>query len=332
MKFLCLSIGLGLTFALSLSAGSVRVIQTNAAGDTVDFIDPATNKIVLVVKDMEAAHGVTSSPDGSRAYFTLESDSTVVAVDTKTGKRVGQVALSGHPNNISISKDGKLIFAGINTAPGAVDVIDAATMKNIKSIPVKGQVHNVYVTPDGKSVVSGSIVSKMLTVIDLQKLEVSWTLPFDKGVRCMTFETNPDGSTAHIYLQLSDVHGFAIVDFKTREETRRVMLPDLPKGGDVHSAAPSHGIGISPDKKTLAVDSSEANGVFFYSLPDLKVGGFVRTGPTPDWLTFTPDSKMVYVANAGANNVSAVDIQARKVLATIPVGEVPKRNATIVIP
>jgi YVTN family beta-propeller protein len=41
---------------------------------------------------------------------------------------------------------------------------------------------------------------------------------------------------------------------------------------------------------------------------------------------------MVYIANAGANNVSAVDIQARKVVAVIPVGEVPKRNATVIVP
>jgi YVTN family beta-propeller protein len=151
-------------------------------------------------------------------------------------------------------------------------------------------------------------------------------------VRCMTFDTAPDGSAAHVYLQLSDVHGFAVLDLKTHEEVNRIKLPDEPKVGEVHSGAPSHGIGISPDKKTLAVDSSVANGVFFYSMPDLKVIGFVPTGPTPDWLTFTPDSKMVYIANAGANNVSAVDIQARKVVAVIPVGEVPKRNATVVVP
>ena len=74
----------------------------------------------------------------------------MVAVDTRTGKHLGKVALSGHPNNIAASKDGKLIFAGIAVAPGGVDVIDAATMKNIKTIKVKGAVHNVYVTPDGK--------------------------------------------------------------------------------------------------------------------------------------------------------------------------------------
>jgi hypothetical protein len=58
-----------LVLALPLAAGSVRVIQTNSAGDAANFIDPATNKVVLTVKDLEAAHGVTSSPDGTRAYF-----------------------------------------------------------------------------------------------------------------------------------------------------------------------------------------------------------------------------------------------------------------------
>ena len=53
--------------------------------------------------------------------------------------------------------------------------------------------------------------------------------------------------------------------------------------------APSHGIGVSPDNKTLWVDSSIANAVFAYSLPDLKVLGYVQTGEVPDWLTFTPD-------------------------------------------
>ena len=97
MKRFCVSPILSFVLALPLAAGSVRVIQTNAAGDTALFIDPATNKVVLTVKDLEAPHGVASSPDGTRAYFTVESDSTVVAVDTKTGKHLGKVALSDPP-------------------------------------------------------------------------------------------------------------------------------------------------------------------------------------------------------------------------------------------
>ena len=46
---------------------------------------------------------------------------------------------------------------------------------------------------------------------------------------------------------------------------------------------------MTPDGKTLMVNSSIANAVFIYSLPDLKVQGYVKTGDVPDWITFTPD-------------------------------------------
>ena len=45
-----------------------------------------------------------------------------------------------------------------------------------------------------------------------------------------------------------------------------------------------------------------------------------------------PVTNKIYVANSGANSVSAIDMTTRKEVARIPVGEVPKRNATVVIP
>ena len=48
-------------------------------------------------------------------------------------------------------------------------------------------------------------------------------------------------------------------------------------------------------------------------------------------MTFTPDSKTVYVACAGSNYVSAVDVQSRKEVTRIAVGQVPKRNITAVL-
>src|SRR4051812_12513477 len=129
------SLALPMILALPLAAETVRVVQTNAAGDEALFIDPATNKVVMHIPNLEAAHGVGFSPDGARTYFTVEADSTVKAVDSKTGKVVGSVKLTGHPNNITVAKDGKYVFAAIAVGPGAVDVIDTTTMKNIKSIP-----------------------------------------------------------------------------------------------------------------------------------------------------------------------------------------------------
>jgi YVTN family beta-propeller protein len=317
--------------ALPLGANTVRVYQTNSAGDAVEIIDPATNKVVSEVKNIEAPHGVVFSPDGSRAYISCEGDNTLWATDTRTGKVLGKVALSGHPNNIAVSKDGHRVFVGIMTAPGSVEVVDTGLMKSVKSVVVKGGVHNTYVTPDGQFVVAGSVVGKILTVIDAQTLQPAWELPFDSGVRPMAFEQGADGSTSRIFVQLSGLHGFAVVNFKTHQVEARIEMPNEPRGGTAQQAAPSHGIGVAPDGKTLWVDSSLASAVYVYSLPDLKVLGYVSTGEVPDWITFTPDSKKVYVANSGSNSVSVIDAEARKQIALIPVGEVPKRNGTVVI-
>ena len=134
-------------------------------------------------------------------------------------------------------------------------------------------------------------------------------------------------------MQLSNVHGFAVVDFATHKEVSRVNLPAAPEGKkpDI-DATPSHGIGVSPDGKTLWVDSSLNNKVYCYSLPDIKLLGEVVVGRTPDWLTFTPDSRKVYVSNAGANSVSSIDVKSMKELTRIKVGQVPKRNITAVLP
>lgn len=320
--------------ALPLAAGSVRIIQTNSAGDDVSIIDPVTNKVVGVIHGIEVNHGAAVAPDGSRYYISNEGESTLDVVDAKTLKVTNSIPLSGHPNNIAIGKDGKRVYVAIARAPGAVDVIDTPSLKNVKSIAVSGAVHNTYVTPDGKFVVSGSIPSKTITVIDAQTETPVWSLVLDLGIRPMAFATNPDGSTKWIFVQLSNFNGFAVVDFATHKEVNRIKNPDLPPGKSQYHLGgnASHGMAVTPDGKTLVVNSGLNSAVYFYSIPDLKVIGGVDVGRAPDWVTLTPDGKTAYVANAASNSVSVLDIKGLKEITRIPVGEVPKRNITAVIP
>lgn len=313
--------------------GKVRIVQTNSAGDSVMLIDPAINKVVGEIKNIEANHGAAAAPDGSRLYVTNEAEGTLDVVDARTLKVVAHVALSGHPNNVSISKDGKRIYVAIAEAPGAVDVIDAASLARARSIPIDGAVHNTFVTPDGRYVVAGSIAGRTLTVIDQATEATAWSIKFDRGVRPIAFEKRPDGSTARMFVQLSDLHGFAVVDFATHRETGRVVLPDVP--GAARSlntqGAPSHGIAVAPDGRTLWVGSKWYHYVAAYSLPDLKPLGIVPIGRYPDWLTFSPDGMSLYIACAGSNSVSVVDAKTLKEVAKIAVGEVPKRNISAVL-
>lgn len=313
----------------------VRIIQTNSAGDNVHIIDPVTNKVVGVIEGIEVNHGAAAAPDGSRIYVSNEAESTLDVVDGKTLKVIAHIPLSGHPNNIAIGRDGKRVYVGIIQAPGGVDVIDTASSRNVKTLQTKGSIHNAYVTPDGKYVVAGSIQGKTVNVFDAQTEQPAWTLEMDLGVRPMTFSTNPDGSTKWIFVQLTALNGFAVVDFATRKEINRIKNPDLPPGKKEVTAGsdPSHGMAVTSDGKTLVVCSRINNYLYSYSLPDLKLlGGAELGGKGAAWVTLTPDGKTAYVANPVTNDVSVIDIKTLKEVTRIPVGFVPKRNTTALLP
>jgi len=327
------------------SSKSVALIYvTNSAGNTIDVIDPATNAVVQVIHGIELPHGITFSPDGTRVYVSNESESVLDVVDRKSGEILRKVPLSGRPNNLAITKDGLRVLVGIRAPEGALDVIHTVSLIRTKSIHVDS-IHNVYVTPDSRYAVCGSLEGKSATVIDLQTDQVAWKLNFDHPVRPMAFEANPDGSTRRIFVQLSNFNGFAVVDFAKRSEVARITLPEEPGGFGIAEGrvnTPAHGIGVAPDGRSLWVNSTLANAVFKYSLPDLELLGHAAlplvyplahapTSSVPEWITFTPDSKHVYVSNSGDRSVSAIDTKALKIVAVIPVGEVPKRINTLVV-
>ena len=322
-----------------------RIYVTNSASDTIDVIDPATNRVVQVIHGIELPHGIAFSPDGTRIYVSNEAESVLDVVDRKSGEILRKIALSDRPNNLAITKDGSQVLVGIRRQPGVLDVIDTTSLQKVKSIPVDGAVHNVYVTPDGKYAVSGSIENKAASVIDLHTQQVAWEVKFNRPVRPMAFETNPDGSTRRIFVQLSGLNGFAVVDFAKHAEVARITLPAEPGGfgtAEERQGTPSHGIGVAPDGKSLWVNSTFANAVFKYSLPDLQLLGFSplpvvhplnrpASGSVPEWITFTPDSNRVYISNSGARSLSVIDANTLKSIAVIPVGEVPKRINTLLL-
>jgi len=318
---------------------SALVYVTNSAGNTLDVIDTSSNQVVQVIHDIALPHGVGFSADGSRVYVSTEAEDMVDVVDRQSTKILKKIPLSGRPNNIAVTNDGSRVLVGIRSGDGAVDIIDARSLSVSKTIPIHGSVHNVFVTPDDRYAVTGSIEAKIATVIDLHSEQVAWEIKFDAGVRPMAFETNPDGSTNRMFVQLNDVNGFAVVDFAKHKEVARLLFPkDQGRFGaaEQRQRTPSHGIRVSPDGRALWVNSTVSNATYKYSLPDLKLVGFCElplvypanrpaVGAVPDWIAITPDSSRVYVSNSGARSVTVIDAATIKPITNIPVGEVPKR-------
>jgi YVTN family beta-propeller protein len=339
-----------LLVTIPLAASTVRIYVVNSAGTTIDVIDPATNKVVQVIENIEAGEVARFSPDGSLVYITRGTEDALDVMDRKSGKYIKKVPLSGWANDAAVTSDGKLILICIRNVgetsehfTGALDIIDATSLEKVKSIPLKSGLHDIAVTPDGKYAAAGSPEGHFLTVFDLKSMEIAWEIPYDNGVQPIAIESNPDGSGRRIFVEIARTNGFSVVDFEKQAEVARIKLPEEPSGFVVSSPGNSHGIGVAPDGKTLWVNSRRANSLFVYSLPELKLLGHVslpelnlpgedHRGAVPHWITFTPDSKTVYVSARGLKLVCAIDVKTMKVVASIPVGESPDRVSTLVAP
>ena len=175
-------------------------------------------------------------------------------MDAKTLKVFKRIPLSGRPNNVAVAKDGKSRLCRDRRGAGRGGRDRHRLAHQRQEHPVKGGIHNVYVTPDGKYAVAGSIPASTINVIDTATNTRGLDLDMSAGIRPMAFTQNADGSTKEIIVQLSDFHGFAVVDFATRKEVRRITLPD-PAGKQKETegiqGSPSHGLAITPDGKML---------------------------------------------------------------------------------
>jgi YVTN family beta-propeller protein len=327
-------------FAIPLAASTARIYVTNSAGTTVQVIDPATNKIVQTIPDLEVAEAVQFSRDGSQVYVGNRSDHIFV-LDRKTGTLIKKVPISGPSNDMAVTKDGKQLLVCINHGVAALDIIDTATLEKVKSIPTKGGLHDIVVTGDGKYAIAGSPEAKLVIVFDLQTDQIAWEVPFEEGIAPLAVENGRDGSGRRVFVQIGGLDGFVIVDFAKRQEVGRVKYPG-ERSGPKESGTVSHGIGITPDGKTLWATSRTFNSVFVYSMPELKLLGQI---PMPelklqkgtvkaesDWITFTPDGKRVYISNRGLHSVTAIDVATMKKITDIQVGEGPNRISTLVVP
>src|SRR5258708_31863051 len=152
----------------------------------------------------------------------------------------------------------------------------------------------------------------MMSVVDTRTNEVAWELSISPSPSPMAISANPDGSTKWVLAQVGgEFNGFAVVDFATHEEIKRIKNPDIAPEQQNHSGPPSasHGIAITSDQKTLLVNSRLNSFLYAYSLPELKfLGGAVLGGKGAGWLTVTPDAKTAYVAQEHTKNLSLVEL------------------------
>lgn len=326
----------GVVFCLcgqsALQAENLRLYVDNSRGDTISVIDMNSFKVADVIKvGAERVHAIAVRPDGRVLFTTSEADHTLRIINTSTLKVTGVIKLTGKPNQCAVTPDGRYVVVPIRDGD-SINIVDTTQQKIVKVLPIK-EPHNAVNIGSNRYTFVSSMGSHEINVVDFETMSYSAVIPV--GGRPRPFVVTPDGKT--MYVAVSYLHGFNIVDVAEKKVVEKVEIPsEHPAPGKVRQFETpdtyTHGLALSPDGSEIWVTSLLDDSIYIYDLKRRKVTGRLATGDGPNWVAFSPDGKYVAVSNTDSDDVSIFDAKARVQLAKVKVGKVPKRIAIATAP
>lgn len=149
-----------------------------------------------------------------------------------------------------------------------------------------------------------------VSVIDVGTYKVIQTITTGNGPH--GFRVAADSQTAYIANMGEDT--ISVIDLESMKETKKIVVGNTPVT-----------TGITPDGKTLLATLNAENSLAVINLDTDQVEK-VQVGEGPAQVYIQSDGKYAWVANQGtpenpSNSVSKIELETRKVVATIMVGE-----------
>jgi YVTN family beta-propeller protein len=304
-----------------------RVYTADQTSETVSVIDPASNKLLGVIRlgsplpgslsplynGQLLVHGLGFSPDHKTLAVVSIGSNSITLIDTTSNKILGVIYIGRAPHEAFFTPDGKELWATVR-GEDYVSVIDPVKMKEIRRVQTANGPGMVLFRPDGRYAFVPSSFTPELDVIDTQSYEVVARVP----------QASPFSPNLAVSRDGTEVW---------------FTLKDSGKA-QVMSAEPPFQIRATLDcgpicNHVALVD--KANGKFAY----VTVGGenvvkVYRRGDSPKLLTTIPtgdlphgiwqsgDGTRVYVGLENQDAVIAIDTLANKIIASIPVGQQPQ--------
>lgn len=257
------------------------VVYTANEGGTVSKIDGTTYEVLSTIKNEGSPHNVQISPDGKVVAFTS-------AVKMEEGKT----------EHGSMNIKGSALF------------YDVETDKLIKKVQVGVHPAHIVFTEDGKYVLVTNNDDNNVSIIDTKDYKLVKNVSTGKGPH--GFRISADSKYAYIANMAEDT--VSVIDIVNAKELKKIKVGKNPVT-----------TGITRDGSILAVTLNGENAVAIVNLDTDKMDK-VAVGAGPAQLYIDPNDRIAFVANQGtkekpSNTVSKVDLEQKKVIATIEVGK-----------
>jgi YVTN family beta-propeller protein len=254
-------------------------------------------------------------------YFTADEGGSITKIDAETNQVESTIEIDGTVHNVQVSPDGKILGATIvpkmghahgdsMDMPGTAMFLDTTTNEVLKTVEVGNHPAHIVFTEDGKYALVTNNEDNTVIVIDAVSFDVINTIGTGKGPH--GFRISSDSLTAYIANMSEDT--VSVINLETMKEDKKIKVGPSP----VTTA-------ISSDGKTLIATLNSENALAIVNLENDQVD-VVPVGNGPAQVYLDGNNEFAYVANQGteeapSNTVTVVDINTKKVTATIETGK-----------
>jgi DNA-binding beta-propeller fold protein YncE len=268
--------------------------------------------------------GVVASPPTHTLYISYGGDGggngsgSLLAYDLVAGRVLWQRSYSNGIDSMAISPDGSRIYmpTGELDSSGLWGVLDARNGSVITTIHGGAGAHNTVMSLDGRDVYLGGREHNYLEVADTQTNRVFRSIgPLRSGVRPFTI----NGRQTLAYTTATGFLGFQVSSITSGHVLYTQAFPGFSwSPASFSPSAPSHGISLSPDERSVWVmdapnsyvhvfDVSHLPGSAPRLLANVRLSHPMSGAESPcaydcardGWIQHSRDGRFVYVGDSG---------------------------------
>jgi YVTN family beta-propeller protein len=285
----------------------------NSESNTVDVIDPGTDKIIRTFAVPRRPEHVVPSYDLRTLYVASDLGNALTPINPASGTESGPPIPVANPYNLYFTPDGHYAIS-VAELLKRLDFRDPHTMRLISSVPVPTcpGVDHADFSADGRYMYASCEALGSMIEVDLQQLRVSRTLDLQpKPSSPQDVKLSPDGKV--LYVADQDRNGLWEID-----PQRFRMIGFLPTGAGAHGLYPSR------DAHLLYVSNRTAGTISVVDFASRRIVKTWSLGPSsPDMGGVSSDGKTLWLSGRYNAVIYAINTQTGRLRATIRVGRGP---------
>jgi YVTN family beta-propeller protein len=249
-------------------------------------------------------------PSEGHLLVLNKNDDTLMVFDTPSNNRLATIKVGHEPHEVAVTPDGRKAYVS-NVGDRSLTVVDLT--RNVVARTLRpdrvDKPHGLAVTPDGRWLVVTSEGSHRIYLMNVARDSVERVITTTQAGTHMIALSN-DGHRAWLANRESDT--------LTEYEVASLHLLRTLKVGPG-----PEGIAMSPNGRWVVTALQNAGQVAVIDAGRGLVSTRLPAGQIPIRVAFPPRMPVALVTNRGSDDLTILDLAARHVIDTIPLGKHP---------